>query len=200
MGTVVSQTDLSNFVSQVNPALADEFVKDRPVAMWKITADNYQDIPEPIKTALGSVDQATYEVDGSFEKFMESRVGGAVVLQMNGDETDFYPISSDVFEGKYSVVEMDEVQTKNKNLYVGLQEVLITLKSIPDIVGALKTIPVTMFRASDVGFSVDEGLEIEAPWGGTQTKPEGQDAYLVPDGDSFYMVNIDESGMPIGYC
>jgi len=56
-----------------------------------------------------------------------------------------------------------------------------------------------MWRFSELGFSIGEEAVIEAPWGGTQSKPAGRHAYLAFNEKKYYVVNEDEQGLPINY-
>lgn len=180
-----------------------QFLKDRPVVMYPITKLNYASLPGEIRDVLGAVDGASYAKHGSFEAFMEEQVGGAIVLQFNGDEPDFYPLPPDVYRNQYAPVPMREVREKNAALFGSLQGapgLPDLLQGDPNVTGAIKTTPVAMISASSAGYPMEIELEIEAPWGGTQTKPAGRDAFLAQDDDGkYYMVNVDSSGLPIGY-
>ena len=111
------------------------------------------------------------------------------MLQMNGAAPDFYPIPSTAF-ANYRRVDLPVVRAKNPKLIRGLETIegLADLLNSGDarIIGGLKTKPVAMVKMSDLGYLISEAAEIDAPWGGTQTKPAGQDAYIViaSDGNS----------------
>jgi hypothetical protein len=64
--------------------------------------------------------------------------------------------------------------------------------------------PRNFFKMSDLNYAIAERVDIESPWGATQTKPAGVDAFLVADEQengekTYYMVQMDSDGAPIGY-
>ena len=67
-----------------------------------------------------------------------------------------------------------------------------------------ETPPLTLYHCPFV--FLQEEVEIEAPWGGSQKKPAGQDAFLGLPGFEAgavtqpYLLNVDEQGLPIGYA
>ena len=91
-------------------------------------------------------------------------------------------------------------QNSGKLLYghPGVRALLSDRK--PPLTGALKVEPTTMIRMSALGCAVKTEVTIQSPWGG-QTKPAGQDAFLVFDDTQkqYYLVNVDDKGLPIGY-
>src|SRR5258708_12926884 len=98
---------------------------------------------------------------------------------MNGATPDFYPIGHDSL-AKYRVVSASDVQAKNAKLVKGLNSVegmdALLQSNDPNLIGALKTVPVEMTRMSDIGYSVDEELTIEPPRA-LQTKPTVNNSY-----------------------
>jgi len=174
------------------------FVKDSPVLGYRVTSDRFEDIPEAIRLKLGAVDQTTYTTE-------YLRKVGIIILQMSGDQPDFYPIEKPTFDANYKSVEVADVSTKNAKLMQRLEGVEgmreLVASADPNLTGALKTAPVAMIRMSELGYEINDEVTIDAPWGGTQTKPVGQDAYLVFDTgyQQYYMVNTDASGNPIAY-
>jgi len=62
-----------------------------------------------------------------------------------------------------------------------------------------------MVKTSDLGLPIGLDLVIEPPWGGTQKRTSGQDAFIVLEFDGenkvkqVYLVNQDKNGLPINY-
>lgn len=197
---VVSQAGLKQLVGDKNPPKLT-FVKDQPITMFPLTKESVNAIPESILSKMGAIDNATYgDNPKQFREFLEGRIGGAIVLQFADGKPDFYPTSPEVFANKYKAVAMDSLEGKNPKLFASFKEEFGGAPAgVPGVISALKVAPVEMYRASDLGFKKDEPLEIAAPWGGTQTKPAGQDAYIVANGNEMYMVNVDKGGLPIAY-
>ena len=175
------------------------FIKDAPILGWQITSISFDDIPYIIRRHLGEVDRTKYT-----EEYLATNMGSILALQMNGDKPDFYIIGKDTFDKKYKVVPAGEVAVKNKKVFTKLQGVEGMAELISSgnehLVGALKTIPVQMVRMSEIGYPVESEVTIQSPWG-EQTKPAGQDAYLVFDDsqNQYYMVNTDKGGNPLSY-
>jgi hypothetical protein len=193
---VQNQETLAGRVSAHSPA-KEAYIKDRPILGWMLSGDSLQDIPGPIRDVLGSTDATKYD-----DAYVAANKGSIVALQMRKDGPDFYIIGKETFDSKYAVVALEEVAAKNSRL---VERLLPEVKTMYDaktegLVGALKTVPVDMIRVSAIGYPTDAPLTIQAPWG-EQTKPEGQDAFLVWDTgqDQYYMVNQDENGLPISY-
>ncbi|MES0879759.1 hypothetical protein [Roseibium sp. SCP14] len=193
---VQNQETLAARVSEHSPA-KEPYIKDRPILGWTLSGDSLQDIPGPIRDVLGSTDATKYD-----DAYVAANKGSIVALQMRKDGPDFYIIGKETFDGKYTVVALEEVAAKNSRL---MERLIPEVKAMYDaktegLVGALKTVPVEMIRTSAIGYSNDAPLTIQAPWG-EQTKPEGQDAFLVWDTgeNQYYMVNQDETGLPISY-
>lgn len=195
---VQSQDEISNRVKAARPAEV-AFVKDQPILGWRLDGDSIEDLPSFVTDHLGSVDGTGYDAS-----YFEKNRGSIVALQMTDDGPDFYIVGKSTYDGSYSEVSLTEVAEKNRQLV----DRLAMVPELQDrfraedsgLVGALKTEPVTMTRMSDIGYDVGEEVTIASPWG-TQTKPAGQDAFLVHDAssDEYYMVNVDESGLPINY-
>src|SRR5258708_2930949 len=192
---VTSQAQLLSMVNAEKPK-THGFIKDAPIIGYRITSDEFDDLPEPIQKQLGLVDKTAYAAD-----YLKDKVGSIIVLQMNGDKPDFYPIGHEAFQ-KYRVVSMADVQAKNSKLMKGLGNVegmkAVLASEDPNLIAVLKTVPVQMVRMSEAGFPLGQEVTIQAPWG-PQTKPAGKDAYLVWNTDHFYIVNTDDGGLPISY-
>ena len=175
------------------------FVKDKPIAGYEIRATSFAKFHPIVQKYLGKTDTTAYT-----DAYIKSNRGSIVALQMNGTEPDFYIIGMDTWKSQYQPVPFKNVVTKNPKLWKALNEHAEVCKLLKDktarIIGALKTTVVDMIRMSDIGYPVDAEIMIQSPWGG-QTKPAGQDAFLVFDGskNQYYMVNIDEKGLPISY-
>ena len=195
---VQSQKDLGERVEAAKPA-ATAFVKDRPILGWKIDVTTIDDLPSFIREHLGSVDETGYDAD-----YLERNMGSIIALQMNDDGPDFYIIGKSTYENSYEEVPVAEVAEKNGELVEqlnGLPDLRDRIRRAdPNLVGARKTEPVDMIAMSDIGYDVGDEVSISASWG-TQTKPAGQDAFLVVDEskDQYYLINVDERGLPMGY-
>lgn len=197
--SVQTQNDMRSRVASANPKQY-RFIKDAPVLAFRLSG-SVTDIPATIANKLGVVDQTGYT-----QEFLDLVAnGGAIMLQMNGDTPDFYPVKREVFEQNYKIVSVADVRTKNSKLMGQISGVEgmkdITEAGNANLVGALRTRPTNMIKMSEVGYPVEAEVQIEAPWGGTQTKPAGQDAYLVLEADKnqYYMVNTDANANPISY-
>ncbi len=195
---VRTQAELRDRIANSNPMMA-AFVKDRPILGWKLESDQIEDLPEAIRSALGSVDQTGYTA-----AYLAENIGSIVALQMTGSGPDFYIIGKETFDSSYQTVAVEQVIEKNQKLIgrlEGVPDVMQMLNSRhPSLVGALKTVPVDMIRFSDIGYGIDETITIQAPWG-EQTKPAGKEGFLIFDTseDQYYMVNQDEDGNPMNY-
>ena len=191
----ISQESLADLASKAEPEIIEAFVKDMPIFAYRIPR-SIDDVPAFIKDKLGEVDQATYT-----QEYFDKLQGGVVILQLNGDQTDFYPIRAETFNENYTLVGVEEVSTKNQKLTDGfskVSEMETIVNGDPNFIGVLKTKAVNMIRMSMLGFDIDSEVTIESPWGGDQVKPIGSDAYLV-FGDEHYLINLDPDGLPIGY-
>lgn len=195
---VQTQSMIAERVSQYNPA-TEAYVKDLPILGWQLTSDQFEDIPEAIRSNLGSVDATGYD-----QAYLAQNTGSIIALQFNKEGPDFYIIGKDTFDEKYELVPLEDIAAKNTRLIERLDlapEVKAMFEDQTNgMVGALKTTPVEMLRVSALGYATDDALTIQAPWG-EQTKPEGADAFLVWDsGESqYYMVNADSDGLPSSY-
>ncbi|MFH1505477.1 MAG: hypothetical protein ABIE94_00630, partial [archaeon] len=175
------------------------FVKDAPIMAYRITSDRFEDIPEEIRRHIGAVDRTKYT-----QEYLRQNIGSVIALQMDGDKPDFYIIGKDTFDKKYRLVASAEVGQKNAKLMGRLEGVdgmkALVASGNANIVGVLKTVPVPMIRMSEIGYDTAEEVVIQSPWG-EQTKPAGQDAFLVFDEgqDMYYMVNSDAEGNPLSY-
>ncbi len=191
----VSTQTLRQLIDSSNPT-RHSFVKNAPIYVLRVR--DFDSIPEFIRQHLGSLDQTSYS-----EQALADRLGGVIVLQMNNGAPDFYPVTAEAFSERYRVVDRQQVLFLNPKLDKALRtspEIVAALENSQlEILGALRTRPVTMVRSSDLGYPLEMRLEIDAPWGGTQVRSDGQDAYIVV-GDEIYMVNLDpETGLPAGY-
>lgn len=194
---VQSQAEIKGRVDSKQPK-SRQFIKDAPILGYRIGSERFEDLPESIRKHIGAVDQTKYTPE-----YLRQNIGSIIALQMKGAEPDFYVIGKDTYGSKYKAVPASDVGVKNAKLMKGLlgvDGVSELVKSDPNVVGALKTVPVDMLRMSELGFPVDRESTIQSPWD-EQTKPAGKDAYLVWDTDKsqYYMVNVDESGLPLSY-
>lgn len=194
----LAQPVLKANVDAAKPNL-HRFVKDVPILGYRITSDRFADLPEIIQKHLGAVDRTKYTPE-----YLRQNIGSVIALQMNGAVPDFYVIGKETYTTKYKAVPPAEVGAKNAKLLKGLASVegvsSLLNAGDPNVVGVLKTVPVEMVRMSEVNYPVEKSITIESPWG-AQTKPAGQDGYLVFDGSKgqYYMVNVDAAGLPINY-
>lgn len=173
------------------------FIKDAPVFGYRITSGKFEDIPLTIRQHLGDVDQTKYTPD-----YLEQNIGSVFALQMNGDKADFYVIGKATFDTKYVAVDAEQVAQKNGKYFGKLAQQVPELFEADDanLVAVLKMTPVPMVKMSDLGYGIQSKVTIESPWG-EQTKPAGQDAFLVFDEskNQFYMVNVGADGLPLSY-
>ncbi len=195
---VQSQAELTARVEKHAPS-KELYIKDRPILGWKITGNKLADLPEAISGPLGSVDSTSYD-----DAYIAKNVGSVVALQMSKTGPDFYVIGKETFTSKYEMVGLEEVAAKNTRLVKRLDmapEVLALFEAKDaGLTGALKTVPVEMVRMSAIGYESSKEVTIQSPWG-TQTKPAGQDGFLVFDSgeNQYYMVNQGASGTPASY-
>ncbi len=193
---IQSKQRLIELASEKQP-MQYRFIKDAPVLGYRIISNRFEDIPQAIVKHLGEVDQTKYTQD-----YLQQNIGSVFSLQMNGDKPDFYPIGRATFETKYRSVERVQVSQKNPKYLGKLNQHIPELLqgNDPNLIAVLKIVPVSMIRMSDLGYEINAKVVIESPWG-QQTKPAGQDAYLVFDESKqqFYMVNSDANGLPLSY-
>ncbi len=191
--TIQSKQLLIDLVAKINPK-KDVFIKDTPTIGFKITSSRFEDIPSAIRDHLGGVDQTTYTPE-----YLEKNIGSVISLQVNGDKPDFYVIGKSTFDSKYKPATLEQVQAKNKKYFDKLDGHIGALLGDANVIAVLKVAPVEMVSMLDIGFKKEDKITIESPWG-EQTKPAGQDAYLVLDSSNqYYMVNVDPHGLPISY-
>lgn len=197
MLSIQTQEMMTDRVVRANP-VKHSFIKDAPILGYRIVSGRWEDIPESIRTHLGSMDQTKYPPG-----YLEANIGSIIGLQMNGDQPDFYIVGKGTFEDQYRVVDVNEVRAKNGEVFGKLTAVQgvgdLISGNDPNLIGALKTTPVEMIKMSEIGYPVEEPVTIQPPSGGERTKPAGQDAYLVLRGEKYSMANINDRGNPIGY-
>merc|ERR1712224_948040 len=147
-------------------------------------------LPPKIVTKLGDIDKTSYQSTDAF---------GAVALQFTkAGEPDFYLIGEEVFVRSYKETPFADVVEKNAQLAGAFQEYF--KESTPvGVKAVLKVSPVTMFSTVDLGVSASDEMKIEAPWGSTQEKSPGVNAWVVENGSQYYLCNSDDDGMPINY-
>jgi hypothetical protein len=197
-GGVQSQAILTSRVESSKPA-REGFVKDQPILGYQIKSTRFEDIPAAIRKHIGATDQTKYTPE-----YLAQNMGSVIALQMADGKPDFYIIGKETFVSKYQTVDVSQVTSKNAKLLKGLKGVegvgALIDGNDAGLVGALKTVPVEMIRMSALGYAKGEEVKIQSPWG-EQTKPAGQDAYLVWDAGQkqYYMVNTGENGLPLSY-
>lgn len=174
------------------------FVKDLPILAYEITSSKFSSLPQEISNVLGAVDQTTYT-----EEYLAQNIGSAIALQIKDGNPDFYIIGKDTYQSKYRKVPMAQLLEKNQKLVSQLNATSagsILDRGDQNLVAIVKTVPVEMVRASHLGYPIEQELTIESPWG-EQKKPAGKDAFLTYDAskNQYYMINVDNSGLPIGY-
>lgn len=193
---IQTQDQLVSLIKKHSPETL-KYVKDRPVVGYVLTVASFDRLPQVIQKYLGGTDSTKYT-----NEYIKANRASIVALQMNGDKPDFYIIDRNVFVQKYKSVPVAEVAVKNAKLWkaLGAHPEVSTLLSDKKLTGALKVEPTAMIRMSALGYAVKTEVTIQSPWGG-QTKPAGQEAFLVFDDtqNQYYMVNIDAKGLPIGY-
>jgi hypothetical protein len=168
-----------------------QFQKDAVVTAYPIPASarGLSDLPPPIRDLLGKVDRTTYT-----DAYIRQHRGDHVMVQFKKDG------SPDLYVSQGSRRAYDIVEDAGPAGEAARRQVA-ELGIDPGALQVLRKRELTeMRRASDVGMPVSREATIEAPWGGTQTKPAGADAFVVKNGDEFYLVNLDAAtGLPIGY-
>lgn len=169
---VVSQQDV---LRMVKIAKKQKFIKNAVVAVVKTS-----ELTDEQKNQIGSVDRATY----SKEYFEQNPY---VLIQAKKDGSiDMYNPSESVIQNNYREVNPSD------QILSALQSAGISKNIVNKFV--VKTVPTMMAKASSLGL---ENKTIEAPWGGTQEAQK--DSYIVDGGTEAYVVNPDNSGLPIGY-
>lgn len=195
---VQSQADLAARVRSVDPARTT-FVKDRPILGWRLDGRPVADLPSVIRNNLGAFDATDYD-----SAYVRRNAGSIIALQVTEDGPDFYIVGKSTYDASYRQVPLADVAAKTPGLVDRLAMLpdLLDLfhRQHPNLVGARKVAPVPMIRMSDIGYGVDRAVTIASAWG-PQTKPAGQDAFLVQDGsrNRFHMVNAGSDGLPSGY-
>eukprot|EP00438_Fugacium_kawagutii_P020745 Skav227422 [mRNA] locus=scaffold1986:39791:50693:+ [translate_table: standard] len=112
-------------------------------------------------------------------------------------------VGAHVFTNKYKQVKLEEVAEKHSKLWTAASQYF--QEGLPDgTIAGVKTGTVGMISTLALGFPKAEELKICAPWGEQQTKKADTDAWIVKemkeaDSSSFYLVNADPKGLPIGY-
>jgi hypothetical protein len=193
---MVSSDNLIQKANEVKPTKLT-FVKDAPVLGYQIKSDKFEDIPEAIRKHLGAVDKTKYTPE-----YLKENIGSVIALQMNGDKPDFYIIGKDTYDKKYKNVPYAEVAQKNAKYFGRVSSQISGIGNPTEngVVAMLKTTPTEMIRMSELGYAANAEVKIQSPWG-EQTKPAGQDAFLVWDDGKkqYYMVNADAQGKPLSY-
>lgn len=196
--TVQSQSELKSRIAERVPRFVD-YVKEKPLVGWTLKRSDLDDVPEVVRTQLGAVDSTKYS-----PSFLADNRGTIIALQMDGSKPDFYIIRKAAFDTQYEEVELEQALQKNPALTAwvkaqpGLAEDFEAHKDM--LQGAHKAMPVKMIKLSDLGYSIDQPVTIQSPWGG-QTKPAGEDAYLALDvlSNDYYLVNQGDEGNPLSY-
>ncbi|WGL60046.1 hypothetical protein QEJ31_00315 [Pigmentibacter sp. JX0631] len=195
---VISKESLVEQIAHSKHYSVHQFIKNLPIYAYKLTTGVESEIPEVILKNIGKIDNTQYSSD-----YFKKNIGSAVALQLRGSEFDFYVIDKDKFNNLYRQVSIPDVMEKNiklTNFLLHSKIGYIFSENNANLVGIIKLDPVNMIKMSEVGFSIKDEITIESPWE-EQTKPAGIDAYLVYESDkkAYYMVNVEENGLPIGY-
>jgi hypothetical protein len=136
------------------------------------------------------------------EKQLFVKDAPVLAYRITSDKPDFYIIGKSTFDSKYKSVDYAEVSAKNPKYFGKLSQQVPNLVKTNDrgLLAVLKTTPTEMIKMSDLGYPTGKAATIESPWG-EQTKPAGQDAFLVWDDSKkqYYMVNASEQGLPLSY-
>ncbi len=191
---VVQQKSIVRRVAAANPQVAT-FVKDQPTLAYKIISNKFEDIPAGIREHLGSIDSTKYT-----REYLEKNRGSVIALQMKDGQPDFYIISKDAYNAKYTSVDIADVAKKNAKYFNSLNVVVPGIANNSGVVAVRKKVSTNMIKMSDIGYKIDEPVTIKSTWG-EQTKPAGQDAYLAWDGskNQYYMINTGTDGNPLSY-
>lgn len=172
------------------------FVKKNPLYGFKITKENFRNIPQYIKDRLGKIDGTNYD-----DTYFEENIGGAIALQVKDNTPDFYFISKSQIESSYRSVSKSEVGATGPKYFDKLKAAAPDLElNNSNIMGIQKTQITQMYKASDLGISIGSEAKFESPWG-FQTKPAGADAFFAFDEGSkkYYLINTEANGNPIAY-
>lgn len=202
---VVKQSSLEGIVrNRKFSGASRQFVKVTPTFAIKITESNWDKLPDLLSTlgeGIGRLDKTDYP-DG-----LRPYIGSILNLQLTETGAPDNPVGLNVFKSKY-IEATREAITANNGKYENKikQSVIGRILNSEDIVSVLKIAPTEMILMSQAGFDIAKAATIQAPWGGTQTKDAGKDAYLAilrnNDGSikETYIVQIDESnGLPQSY-
>ncbi|NUM60060.1 MAG: hypothetical protein HUU56_15605, partial [Bdellovibrionaceae bacterium] len=185
-----------------------EFVKNAPTLGYKVTEQNYANLPAIVRKLMGDVDGTKYTGD-ALKKYIGSVINLQVAQKGGVIVPDVYPVNLDFFLNKYITVDGKDVMNKNSKYLSSLEangfsELLSS--NDPNLTALLKIARVPMVKASDLGINIEDAKGIQSPWGDKQNKPAGREAYLVfekdPKGEitQVYIVNVDEAtNLPIAY-
>ncbi len=194
---IIAQKTLLMALDKVATSKHEYFVKDKPIAIYEYNGVQSL-IPEVIATNLGIIDQTKYSA-----KYVSKNA--IIALQFNALKPDFYIIDQGIFTKQYKLVSLLDVASKNSKLFHSLKQnddiAKLIYQKDQRLKGAIKLVTVKMVRVSAVygKKSKSQSLVIQAPWGGTQTKAANKDAYFVIGDSEAYIVNLDDSKLPIGY-
>lgn len=163
---------------------------------FRINSSKFEDLPDSVRRILGEKDKTKYT-----EEYLGKNIGGMIGLQVVDGKSDFYVIEKQKYERDYQHVGVDQISAETTSYLknAGIADVLGG--SNPNIFALKKMGIVEMILMSELGYPIDQAVVIETPWGDTQTKPAGQDAYLTYDAGNkkYYMVNATAKGLPAAY-
>lgn len=195
---VQSQSELKRRVASRAPQVM-EYVKEKPLVGWCLPTGKLEDVPEAIRAQLGGADNTTYS-----SSFLARNKGTIIALQMDAAKPDFYIINKAAYLAHYEKLGADEALRENPALVSwisaqpGLSAAFEAQKHM--LQGARKADPVKMMKLSDLGYTVDQSVTIQSPWG-EQTKPAGKEGFLAQDVTSaeYYLINQNDAGNPLNY-
>jgi len=186
---VQSQEEIKSRIDMYQPKRV-LYIK-KPTLFFMITSYDRKDIPEVIRNHIGEKSRTKYSPEQLRKRI---RPGNFVALQFDGLEKDFYLLTRDEFRKQgYQIISAEQFNASEE-----IQTLLQDSKY--QFISGKKKDSVPLIKMSDLGYSIEETIAIESPFG-EQTKPSGQEAYLgygaAPE--QWYMVNEDQEGLPADY-
>lgn len=204
LGTARQATLIRMFSDKKLSGLIRNYIKDAPTYAIKITSENWSTLPTMLKE-LG-VEIGTFDLT-KYPKGLEPYIGSVVNLQISKGKVDAYPVALNIFKKSYASIPNNEVAQRSANYASQMAATQLGARlSDFEVVSILRTEPTEMILMSQAGYDISSVARIQAPWGGTQTKPAEKDAHLAIlrnlDGSikEVYVVQIDEvTGLPQNY-
>lgn len=169
---------------------ATRYVKET-VAGFEIPAQarGLSDLPRPMRELLGKVDETKYS-----DAYIREHRGDFVAVQFKKDG------SPDLYVAEKTRQAYDFLDDAGP-LAAQLRSRAADLGIAPGSLQMMRKKGTTEMRpASELGMPARDKATIQSPWGDTQTKPAGSDAFVVRNGDEFYLVQREAAtGLPVGY-